>query len=987
MRADKLEENLDKKYDRRAAAGRHIRDLEQHSSDQEPDYYKKSESSSDNRGKSDVLGGMIRQNEALGSFVKKIDPAAPKRPQNSRRRQFFKAKNLRGKSSMITILFLLFGGGGFLTVLFSPSIAIVEMKEVLTHSLNDQLHAVDSRSASILRAKMKKTTSGSCGLVKIKCRFATMSDRQVKQFEKNNSGIKIDRENIKNGRGKISKITFIDNDGVTVIDDATKLHHELRNNPAFIAAWTGGYNPKYKTLGDPVVRQVLTRAKATKNEKITGNTDEERQKSLNRIAGGLEDTHAKAITPIKDKDGNTTYVDENGKPIDPDAVKSANDMEKRVEKLVSAGGTTGVLKNAVVKSVAIDSVADTSCSLFNTIRRVSSLAKVIKKYQAIRFALALVLTMGDKIKAGDATEDEVSFAGSTLMATQPESQVLDESKLATTDANSKPPTMDNPNTGNAFDSKGFKIASGETVGKLSANDARFSLGGGGAPMILDTVTSTIARMVNGGNPNPKEISKKCRYIQSPFVRVGAFAAGIATGVATFGTWTLASGVASFALQLASPLIESQLGEMIAGDVFKDIDGYDSGNAAYVGTAGLLGDVAQSRGMAPVTTQGGQDYLAKNRETTQKYAAIERYMARTTPLDITNPYSFLGSMVFSLVPTVQQSRTNASMAIMNIASLVPKTFASIIQPSAGAVANNYFGQCNDMMYQSIGITAGPFCEVRYWMSDKELAMNPLENAQWMADTGNIDPASDTGEAKDNGQPWNYVKFLHQCAHRTTGWGEEDPENPDSGDGSACFDPAYQELNEHFRVYTMDQSIQISMDQPDQSNQPAAPGTTGFADGQKGPVGSNGWAFPTLANDTVTNGFHTASDPADYNGVSIAAKNPADTAGQPIFAAYGGRVMAAGPSMRLGNWIVIEHQVNGRKMSTVYGHMAANGVFVNVGDKVKAGQEIGRIGGAGSGDSTPHLLFELWQGSPLTTGTAIDPAPTIEAARASAGVSSA
>lgn len=84
-------------------------------------------------------------------------------------------------------------------------------------------------------------------------------------------------------------------------------------------------------------------------------------------------------------------------------------------------------------------------------------------------------------------------------------------------------------------------------------------------------------------------------------------------------------------------------------------------------------------------------------------------------------------------------------------------------------------------------AGPFCEVRYGLSEQELARVPLENAQWMADTGNIDPESETGDAKDNGQPWNYVKFLErthiQCL--IFGWGEDQSEN--RGDGSNCMIP--------------------------------------------------------------------------------------------------------------------------------------------------------------------------------------------------------
>ena len=121
----------------------------------------------------------------------------------------------------------------------------------------------------------------------------------------------------------------------------------------------------------------------------------------------------------------------------------------------------------------------------------------------------------------------------------------------------------------------------------------------------------------------------------------------------------------------------------------------------------------------------------------------------------------------------------------------------------------------MMYKSLGIDAGPFCEVRYYASTEQLNMDPLVNARWMADTGNIDPDSDSGEAKDNGADWNYVKFLEQCVNRTEGWGEMNIENPQSADGSNCLKPEYKELNSHFSVYTMDKSLQEGMDKDDTS----------------------------------------------------------------------------------------------------------------------------------------------------------------------------
>lgn len=878
---------------------------------------------------------------------------------------------LKGKSSMLAIILAVLFGGGFLTVLFSPSLAIVEMKEVLTHALNDQLHAVDSRSKSLFKATMKGPAS--CGAVKICKKFSTMSTAEVKEFEKNNSKIKIDRDMVDAENGRVKNISFTNDAGEKLsITNEAEMQNALKNNVEFKAAWTKGYNPQFKSLSDSLVQKVLFKLKATKNQDISGKNDEERQKKLNQASGGLQESGAKPLFEKTDENGKKTYVDENGNPLSKEQVNAAKEMEKRIEGYATSGGTAGVLKRAAGSAVMITGTADTACSVFNGIRHVSALAKDVKKAQMARYALALVLTPADRIKAGDASEGETNFVGNTLMATAAPTKVIDESKLS--QSGNKIPTTMSGDIGNAFDSKGYKLASGEKIGKLSTNDARFSLGGVGSTRVLDTITTRIAQLVNGGNSNPKALSKKCGYIQSWFVRGGALAVGIVTGVASLGLSTLVIGGASFALQLATPLIESSLADIIAGNVTKDISGYDSGNAVYSGTAGMLGDIAENRGMAPVTTQGGADYLAENRQTTAQYASLEHYMARTTPFDISNQYSFMGSIISSLIPIAQQSRTSVSMAAMNIASLVPRSFASMLQPEASALSSDYFGQCGDMTYNSLGIQAGPFCEVRHWMSNKELAMDPAQNAVWMAQTGNIDPTSDSGIAKDNGEDWNYVKFLDECAHRTAGWGE--PQNDEgSGDGSDCLNPAYESMNEHFRVYTMDQSLKASMTETDSSQQ-NLPGTTGFADGQTGTVSSDGWAFPTAKDDVVTFGYQPG-----HEGVDIAGKDATTTIGQPIFAAFDGRVAAAGPSQSYGNWIVLVHDVKGKTMSTIYAYMQADGVLVHVGDTVKAGQEIGRIGSNGSGNR-PYLYFELWQGQALGNGTRIDPTEILDKAKGAA-----
>lgn len=106
----------------------------------------------------------------------------------------------------------------------------------------------------------------------------------------------------------------------------------------------------------------------------------------------------------------------------------------------------------------------------------------------------------------------------------------------------------------------------------------------------------------------------------------------------------------------------------------------------------------------------------------------------------------------------------------------------------------------------------------------------------------------------------------------------------------------------------------------------------------------------------------------------------TAGAAIYAAADGVVSAAGSASGFGQWIVIDHNIDGAVWSTVYGHMFPEGVLVKAGDTVSAGQHIADVGYNGEvdppGPGGAHLHFETWSGG-HDSGTAVDPQPWIDA----------
>jgi murein DD-endopeptidase MepM/ murein hydrolase activator NlpD len=76
------------------------------------------------------------------------------------------------------------------------------------------------------------------------------------------------------------------------------------------------------------------------------------------------------------------------------------------------------------------------------------------------------------------------------------------------------------------------------------------------------------------------------------------------------------------------------------------------------------------------------------------------------------------------------------------------------------------------------------------------------------------------------------------------------------------------------------------------------------------------------------------------------------GTPILAAADGVVIEAGPASGFGLWIRVEHPDG---TVTVYGHV--DSYNVQAGERVAAGEQIGRMGNRGF-STGPHLHFEVW-----------------------------
>lgn len=169
------------------------------------------------------------------------------------------------------------------------------------------------------------------------------------------------------------------------------------------------------------------------------------------------------------------------------------------------------------------------------------------------------------------------------------------------------------------------------------------------------------------------------------------------------------------------------------------------------------------------------------------------------------------------------------------------------------------------------------------------------------------------------------------------------------------------------------VVVVIDDGEEDTQCMDTGTGGV--GSSASVNTDGTAFPTDSNATqFSSGF------GQRWGTLHAGVDLAGPIGTPIFAFADGVVADAGPASGFGNWVVLDHKIDGEDHSTVYGHMAVYDVAA--GDEVKAGDKIAEIGNEG-GSTGPHLHFEYYNGLRLAGGTPIDPQPMLEQMQADGG----
>lgn len=121
-----------------------------------------------------------------------------------------------------------------------------------------------------------------------------------------------------------------------------------------------------------------------------------------------------------------------------------------------------------------------------------------------------------------------------------------------------------------------------------------------------------------------------------------------------------------------------------------------------------------------------------------------------------------------------------------------------------------------------------------------------------------------------------------------------------------------------------------------------------------AGAVRWPFPFAAE--ISSGYGNRSAPCRGCSSYHRGLDFAPGYGTPIQSIADGTVTFAGWGGGYGLHVILEHVINGQKVTTLYAHMSPDSTPLSVGDTVAAGDYIGQVGDTGL-STAPHLHFEL------------------------------
>ncbi len=884
------------------------------------------------------------------------------------------------------VIGVIVGTFGLSSVILGPSSLLVNLSSILGNHTDLGNHLFTKTGNSYI-ASVLKGEGRNCTTSKIKCKFTTVSEKRIKQWE--SRGIKVDvGDGKKNalGRYKVRGLEYKNNKVETI-----RQYKSLRyTNPEFNSLLKrfpvrAGYlnikssvNKSVAKFGKSLGSKFTSSKNKNKTERRTENS-----KKMNNHTGAKVDARGN-IDPTKVSSSGQKNIDE--------ANKKFQSKLKSFRSALTAAGTVGLAEMA-------------ACMGYNVIRATQAAVTLYWHSELIAFAIPFLQAGASAKQAGVEGEfdwETAEYYGDRL--TQPitrEMAEADDNDNITLDMVGK----------TAMDSKGIAAAlHGDT--SLNKDYAGWTPSVFGIGLVRDAQNA-----FGGDNIRTACIAAKYVVYASAVQCIPAF-------IKCF-TFAIAQNLISRfwsddIIQLITDKLSKPALEAIAkANLTDSLVGPPLGDALTSG-AGVLGSYMDRSSGFAVASDNNQAYQAYNYMMTdedyiQNQIVDAKQKASKNQFDPTNKYSFAGQFAskFSSVPwdgtlfSVVKNMTSAVSGLSNTSHAAKDgLFMPIETYKSKQSFNDTLANCEDFSLKELEIPCMGESgrTVPYILPDVQKCLDAEQNDNnKICIEDAIDYLSTKTYGKDDdkkpyidedtGKPsdWeNYSKykegeksdnpflmFMAYCGsdrEYPLGYTDSDIEsdNDDWHVGLNCAsDPKnkYKDITDTdlgWMSYYYNMCISLLASEEDQDYCWEESKTTTSVSG-------GDWEIPTSGPCTSPYGPRWGSLHA---GIDIAPSE-----GTPIVAPTNMTITFAGFNSGGYGYMVTGKAEDGSDYSFRFGHMLEQPP-VSVGDKVSKGETIGKVGNTGDSQGA-HLHFEVFPpgASPATFSGSVDPVPILNGKGAS------
>ena len=729
-------------------------------------------------------------------------------------KQPFTLKNLAGKFKSkkaiagISVAGIVSAAGISLSMLLSPSMLMVHVKELGLSRYNIQDTSTQERNDIIVAKKINGTgTKGCTGAgPKLTCRYKLMSNRMLKDMSDRGIVAYKNGEPIDVSDG--SKWATNRPDEFRPVGDAANSFNLkkgqkgvsarefstfLRNNPAATGVFRKAFNPRWAAFWDSTMVKFLNKIGfGGRGLKIEGDDQESVEKSVKENADKAGDGKSLDADKNKREEGDDDAKKKANADADADSDKSAKEINDTANSSKTDPAGLGNKISKIGKSGLL-AVVSMYCLVTNDAPKISRALRAAQMAQMIPFALSFIQSADEVKLSNNKTANAATIAAIGLMMTQ--------SKKNSSGKYVKKSAMESD--GMLYLLAGNTKFLGEDTSKKTSDIRNWIPGGGVMTSIVN-----MGNKLSGSDPAFKKfVGKSCDALDSP---AGQMASTLFIDTNPLGLAAQAAMMGAMTIVQSTPAYQAAMDKLfkaLAGKIIHNTDVMeDLGNIIANGFIYSMGESGNAGANMPMTVN---DAVAYGKLTTERRIADAKVdRATLSPLDASSPNTFMGSIVTKMLPYYGALHSGPFEAMGAITGIVSNTLPSMFTQKSSAYADLTradLTSCEDTGITGMGIAADPICNIQYGIPTKYLtSIDPEENTQKLISSNMVTEDGTGGGYEDDDSVVKGSKleeFLTKCR-----------QNPETTASPECMIDTDEKAS--YAVYYIDHRIQKNMDGEDE-----------------------------------------------------------------------------------------------------------------------------------------------------------------------------